>query len=130
MLYWEPKLPCEITTLFDNREVPYICKETACGRPGFSSWIWKIPWRREQLYSPLFLPGEFQGQRSLVGYKSMGLQSQTQLSANTFTMFAVILYRKKEPGHGHNDLGYNYKSFFSLIKDINFGDIKNRVQTK
>ena len=58
-------------------------------------------------------------------------KSQTQLSANTVTIFTVILYWKKEPGHGHNDLGYNCKkSFFSLIKDINFGDIKNRVQTK
>ena len=38
---------------------------------------------------------------------------------------------KKEPGHGHNDFGYNYKkSFFLLIKDINFGDIKNSMQTK
>ena len=26
-----------------------------------------IPWRREQLPTPIFLPGEFHGQRSLVG---------------------------------------------------------------
>ena len=30
-----------------------------CGRPGFESWIGKIPWRREQLHTPLFWPGEF-----------------------------------------------------------------------
>ena len=34
----------------------------------------KIPWKREWLPTPLFLPGEFHKQRSLVGYKSMGLQ--------------------------------------------------------
>ena len=31
--------------------------------------IGKIPWRREWLPSPVFLPGEFHGQRSLVGYR-------------------------------------------------------------
>ena len=29
---------------------------------------WKIPWRRKWLPSPAFLPGEFYGQRSLLGY--------------------------------------------------------------
>ena len=30
----------------------------------------KIPWRREWLPTPVFLPGEFHGQKSLVGYCS------------------------------------------------------------
>ena len=29
------------------------------GRPGFDPWVGKIPWRREQLPTPVFLPGEF-----------------------------------------------------------------------
>ena len=29
---------------------------------------WQIPWRREWLPNPGFLPGESYGQRSLVGY--------------------------------------------------------------
>ena len=37
-------------------------------RPGFNPRVRKIPWRREQLPTPVFLPGEFHGQRSLVGY--------------------------------------------------------------
>ena len=32
------------------------------------SLVWKIPWRREWLYTPVFLPGEFHGQRNLAGY--------------------------------------------------------------
>ena len=32
----------------------------------------KISWRREWLPTPVFLPGEFQGQRSLVGYSPWG----------------------------------------------------------
>ena len=30
-----------------------------CGRPGFDSWIGKIPWRSERLHTPVFWPGEF-----------------------------------------------------------------------
>ena len=30
----------------------------------------KIPWRRERLPTPVFLPGEFHGQKSLAGYSS------------------------------------------------------------
>ena len=40
----------------------------ACRRPGCSPWVRKIPWRREWVPTPLFLPGEFHGQRSLEGY--------------------------------------------------------------
>ena len=32
----------------------------------------RFPWRREWLPSPVFLPGEFHGQRSLVGYSPWG----------------------------------------------------------
>ena len=37
-------------------------------RPGFDSWVGKSPWRREWQPTPVFLPGEFHPQRSLVGY--------------------------------------------------------------
>ena len=33
-----------------------------------------IPWRREWLPTPVFLPGEFHGQRSLAGYTPWGLK--------------------------------------------------------
>ena len=33
----------------------------------FDPWVGKIPWRREQLPTPVFLPGESQGRGSLVG---------------------------------------------------------------
>ena len=31
----------------------------------FNPWVGKIPWRREQLPTPVFWPGELHGQRSL-----------------------------------------------------------------
>ena len=42
-----------------------------CGRPGFNPWVRKIPWRKEQPPTPVILPGEFHGQRSLVGCSSL-----------------------------------------------------------
>ena len=38
-----------------------------CWRPGFDLWIGTIPWRRAWLPTPVFLPREFHGQRSLEG---------------------------------------------------------------
>ena len=35
---------------------------------GFNPWVWKIPWRRPWQRTPLFLPGDSHGQRSLAGY--------------------------------------------------------------
>ena len=36
------------------------------------SLVGKIPWKREWLPTPVFWPGEFQGQRSLAGYSPWG----------------------------------------------------------
>ena len=43
-----------------------------CGRPGFNSWVRKIPWRRKWQPTPVLLPGKFHGWRSLVGYSQWG----------------------------------------------------------
>ena len=34
----------------------------------FNPWVRKIPWRRKWKPTPVFLPGKFNTQRSLVGY--------------------------------------------------------------
>ena len=49
------------------------CKESTCQcrrskRCGFNPWTRKIPWRRARQHTPVFLPGESHGQRSLAGY--------------------------------------------------------------
>ena len=31
-------------------------------------WVGKIPWAKAWLHTPVFLPGEYHGQRSLTGY--------------------------------------------------------------
>ena len=62
-------------------------KESACnaGNLGLIHWVGKIPWRREWQITPVFLPGEFYGQRSLVGYnpwcrKESGMTEQLSLT--------------------------------------------------
>ena len=52
------------------RDHSRICLQ--CRRPGFDPWVGKIPWRRKWKPTPVFLPGEFHGERSLVGYNLWG----------------------------------------------------------
>ena len=49
-------------------------------------WVGKIPWRRKWQSTPVFLPGEYHGQRSLVGYSPWGRkESDTTEWAYTHT---------------------------------------------
>ena len=51
-----------------------------CRRPRLDPWVRKIPWRREWLPTPVFLPGEFHRLRSQVGYlRKWKLLSHVQL---------------------------------------------------
>ena len=64
-----------------------VGKESACNAgdlgpiPGFNSSIrfpgWEDPWRRKWQSTPVFLPGNFHGQKSLVGYSPWGHNSRT-----------------------------------------------------
>ena len=47
---------------------------------GFNPWVRKMPWRREWLPTPVFLPGKLHGQRSLVGNSCKELDMTEQLS--------------------------------------------------
>ena len=48
------------------------CKYRRCERHGFNPWVAKVPWSRKWQPKPVFLPGKFHGQRSLVGYSPWG----------------------------------------------------------
>ena len=50
------------------------------GRSGLNPWVGKIPWRRKWQPTPVFLPGESQGQRSLLGAVYGVTQSRTRLT--------------------------------------------------
>ena len=57
----------------------------SCRRPGFDLGVGKIPWRRKGQPTPVFLPGESHGQRSLVGYSPWACkQSDTRRTKESF----------------------------------------------
>ena len=43
-----------------------------CKRPRFNPWVGKLPWIWKWQPTPVFLPGESHGQRSLTGYGPWG----------------------------------------------------------
>ena len=61
------------------------CQCRRCKRHRFSPWVGKIPWRRAQQPTPVFLPGEPHGQRSLGATVPGVAQSRTRLSAGAST---------------------------------------------
>ena len=78
----------------DGKE--FICLQ--CRRPGFDPWVREISWRREWLPIPVFLPGEFNGQKSLGGdstWDHKELDTTEWLTLNTliltYFMFSIIL---------------------------------------
>ena len=48
-------------------------------RPGIDPWIGKMPWRREQLLTPVFCPGESHERRNLAGCSPWGTTNWTRL---------------------------------------------------
>jgi len=51
----------------------------------FDPWVGKIPWRREQMPTPAFLPGKFHGQRILAGYSPRGCKEPDMTERLTFS---------------------------------------------
>ena len=65
--------PGKMKTLIQNLCLCLYGKELICQcrrlkRRGKDPWVRKILWRRARQPSPVFLPGESHGQRSIVGY--------------------------------------------------------------
>ena len=57
---------------------------------GFDPWVGQIPWRREWQPTPVFLPGEFHGQRSLVGYSLWGCKESDMTEATNTHIYTYI----------------------------------------
>ena len=74
--------------------VPRRCsgKESACQgrRCSFDPWVGKIAWRRKWQPTPVFLPGKFHGQRSLVGYSPWGQTGQA--GAITWSHYSITCF--------------------------------------
>ena len=97
-------------------------KEPACQcrkqkRQGFNPWVRKIPWRRKWQPSPVFLPGESHGPRSLAcrwGHK----ESDTIEWLNSNTTFldcCLVLWRGLKSGMNYVDIWW-FHSFILFLK--------------
>ena len=76
-------------------QVAQMVKKSTCHcRPRFKPWVRKTPWRREWLPTRVFLHGEFQGQRSLVGYSPWGHKESdmTEVTEHACTCFWICTY--------------------------------------
>ena len=65
----------------------------AMRKPWFNPWVRKIPCRREWLPTPVFWPGKYHEQRSLVGYSPWGCkESDTteQLTLKFRVLFHIV----------------------------------------
>ena len=60
----------------------------------FNPLVGKISWRRECQPTPVFLPGEFHGQRSPVGYSPWGCKESDR--TNTFNFFSFLCHSHVE----------------------------------
>ena len=68
-----------------------------CRRPGRDTWVGKIPQRRKQHPTPVFLPREFHGHRSLEGCCPWVSKRQTELSNYHFHHLSIIhIHRKRK----------------------------------
>ena len=63
-----------------------------CRRPGFDSWVGKIPWRRIWQPTPVFLPGKSHGPRSLVGYCPWGHKESDMTERLHFHFLSLWLF--------------------------------------
>ena len=113
-MYWN--FPCGA-----NRE-ELACQ---CRRPKrceFNSWVKKIPWRRKGQPTPVFLPGELHGQRSLAGGSLWGRKDSDtteRLSTHMHVYLNQCLLLSREDA-GEPD------SWSSLSYEIPYGDCSVR----
>ena len=95
-----------------------------------SPWVTKIPWRRDRLPMPVFLPGEFHGQRGLTRYSPWHGVDTTERYTHTHThththteYFEIIVNSQEIVTMVHRVLSIQHLTFSS-------GDILHNCGTR
>ena len=86
-----------------------------CRRPGFDPWVGKIPWSREWQPTPVFLPGQSRGQRSLVLCVHGVSKSQTQLSDSHYYSYQMCCEQLSSPPSTQPVVGMWWSQAFSRM---------------
>jgi len=80
--------------------------QTGKDLPVFDPWVGKMPWRRKWQPTPVLLPEEFHGQRSLAGYSLWGHKELDTTEGLTLSLHIYYI---------HTHLGINLTK---EVKDI------------
>ena len=78
--------------VFLHREGASLVAQTVENLPAmwetqFNPWVRKIPWKRQWLPTPVFLPGEPRGQRSLASYSPWGFRESDMTKQLMLSLF-------------------------------------------
>ena len=80
----------------NGEESTHQCRRHKIG--GYDPWVRRIPWRREWQPTPVFLPGESHGQRTLVGcsprghkVSDMAEHSRSHLECGLILLYVTVL---------------------------------------
>ena len=71
----------------------------AMRRPRFDPWVGKISWRRKWQPTPVFLPRESHGRRSMVGYSPWGRKESdtTERASHSHSLLRIPLSHMVSP---------------------------------
>ena len=86
--------------LWASLVVQKLMRLPAMWRPRFDLSVGKIPWRRKWQPTPVFLPGESHGGRSLVGYSPWGHKESDMTERFHFTSGLDWVRRHSVTRHG------------------------------
>ena len=84
---WEVELGQHLLGGFSGKESSCQCRRRR--RHRFGLWVGTMPWNRKWQPTPLFLPGEFHGQRSLVDPRSWG-HKESDTTEHTHTQSTYV----------------------------------------
>ena len=97
------------------------CQCRKCKTCAFNPWDGKIPWRRKQQPTHVFLPGIFHGQRSLVGYSPCVCKepdTTERLSTHTCKRFIELgAHERKRKGTQKKQGLSDHSTGLTLVKE-------------
>ena len=110
------------------------CQCRRCKNCRFNPWVGQIPWRRAWQPTPIFLPGESHGQRSLEGYSPWGHRESdmTEATQHAPTVYVTVwmLYLNKNTKSNINKFFKQFYVFLPLNLYFNSTFLQNIILMK